>query len=630
MLSDRQRQILSVILAANGPVTGADIALELGSSTRTVQREIARINRLGIEVESSYRGYRIKPSSLDGPWLEEARLARPEPESTPVDHALLKALTQSDDPMDIDDLSEALYVSTPVLERSVRRLRPELERYRLKLTRHRNKLRIEGRETDKRALIGRLLVDEATTSFSSWDRLAAYFDGLDIEALKQIVLDAVDSQGFRIKTGYTQNLIANMAVALYRMRSDSYITEQPASDRREGVEHAIAREICRACSERQRIAPDTGDIDYLASLLTGQIEPKEHPAAPARDLEVSELVTTVERIVNEVFDAFQLHIGFSQSLYNFSMHIKALIERTEAIPITDTEILENVKMNCPFVYELSLLISKRLADAFGIEITDGETGFICIHVGLLIENMTAEKKVRIALVCDRYQGVSERIREEIERRFADVATVLDYDPVHPDRDVIADADLVVTTRNKPLPLHNVVFVSPFFTPSDYLKIENAVGIRLRERNAERTKALLEPFFDERLFTRRDIVSQDEAIRFLGKQLIDMGIVDETFIASVFMREEMSPTSFFGLFAIPHALEMSAERTMVAVLLSEEGVAWGGETVHIVLMIAVCHEDRKRFMEIYNTVVRALCDKQRAHRLAGAQTLGEFLERLVYD
>ena len=189
---------------------------------------------------------------------------------------------------------------------------------------------------------------------------------------------------------------------------------------------------------------------------------------------------------------------------------------------------------------------------------------------------------------------------------------------------------MVTTRNKPLPLHNVVFVSPFFTPSDYLKIENAVGIRLRERNAERTKALLEPFFDERLFTRRDIVSQDEAIRFLGKQLIDMGIVDETFIASVFMREEMSPTSFFGLFAIPHALEMSAERTMVAVLLSEEGVAWGGETVHIVLMIAVCPEDRKRFMEIYNTVVRALCDKQRAHRLAGAQTLGEFLERLVYD
>ena len=78
-----------------------------------------------------------------------------------------------------------------------------------------------------------------------------------------------------------------------------------------------------------------------------------------------------------------------------------------------------------------------------------------------------------------------------------------------------------------------------------------------------------------------------------KELIGLGIVDETFITSVFMREEMSPTSFFGLFAIPHALEMSAARTMVAVLLSERGVKWGNETVHIVLMIAVCREDRKR-------------------------------------
>lgn len=630
MLSERQRQILSVIRAANGPVTGAEIALELGISLRTVQREISQINRSGIEIQSSYRGYRIKPSSLNSTWLEEAEAAQPGSESTPIDHTLLKALTQNDDPVDIDDLSESLFVSTPVLERSVRRLRPELARFNLELTRRRNKLRIDGREADKRALIGQLLVEEATNSFSTWDRLAAYFEDMDIDALKRIVLEAVDAQGYRIKTGYSQNLIANMAVALYRMRSNSYITEHADQGDRDDAVHIIARDICRKCSERRRIAPDTGDIDYLASLLTGQIEPKEHSADASHGLEMSELVSTVERIANEVFDAFQLHIGFSQSLYNFSMHVKALIERTEAIQITDTEILENVKMNCPFVYELALLISKKLADAFDIEITDGETGFICIHVGLLIENMTAERKVRIVLMCDRYQGISERIRDEIERRFTDVATVSECDELDLDADMLEQADLVVTTRNRPLALRNVVFVSPFFTPSDYLKIENAVGICLRERNAERTKALLEPFFDERLFARRDIPTQDEAIRFLGKELIELGIVDETFITSVFMREEMSPTSFFGLFAIPHALEMSAARTMVAVLLSERGVKWGNETVHIVLMIAVCREDRKRFMEIYNTVVQSLCDKQRTHRLAEATTLSDFLERLVYD
>ena len=64
------------------------------------------------------------------------------------------------------------------------------------------------------------------------------------------------------------------------------------------------------------------------------------------------------------------------------------------------------------------------------------------------------------------------------------------------------------------------------------------------------------------FIRNDINDSSEAIRFLGNKLIDYGIVADGFIESVYSREELSPTSFYNSFAIPHSIENNAKKTIL--------------------------------------------------------------------
>lgn len=627
MFSERQQRILSCIASTRQPITGQEVADLLNLSLRTVQRDISRINRSQQIVQSSYEGYSINAAML----TEVLKLDHTKNEGSnaaSTDHALLKMLALASQPIDIDDAAEHLFVSTPVLERSIRMIREGLSPYKLELIRQRNKLSLKGDESGKRALMGALLIDEVSGQFSSIDGVAHYFKGMDFERAKATVLEAINRHGQRIKPGYARGLIINVAIALYRMRAHSYIQTGKPRKQQNDIEHEIAASICAEYATHCPINPGAAEIDYLASLLSGQIEPNDSIDAPKATADISDLEKTVKRVVDKAFGFFQLNVEFSQAIRNFSMHIKALIERVDAIQITDTEMLENVKRNCPFVYELSILIAQGLSEAFHIHIEDGELGFISIHVGLLIEDTLADEKVHIVLACDQYQSISKRIRNEIENRFAGVAVVTELDELGREDREVPLTDLIVTTRAMECTMHNAVYVSPFFTPSDYLKIENAIGLCLHEKRAAQTKRLLEPFFDDRLFLKRNVQNEHEAICLLGQKLFDCGIVDDGFIESVLQREQLSPTSFFNLFAIPHALEMNAKRTMAAVLLSEQGVSWGAERVHIVLMIAVCADDRRRFMEIYDTVVNSLCERRRVRKLLSSNTLSDFLEKLI--
>lgn len=629
MLTERQREILSAIAAADGPLTGAALADRFGILLRTVRSEIAAINAEELLVTSSNKGYSITFSYARRAGSRPVAAREAHSPAVELDHALLKLLTKRDGELTVGDIAEALYSSTSTIERHLRQCAPLLRSFNLKVTHRQGRVCLEGGETDKRRFIGSLIAREAYGAFSSYEAIGSFFDDMDIAYVKEIVLGAVERSGFSIRRGYEQNLITNVAIALYRMRSSSYIADGDDSAPRERIEFQIARGICHDYARHTPIRPGKGDYDYLASLLIGQIEPLGALEAVIPSAAVgSEFVDAVEHIVNEVFETFLLHVDPSPSLYNFAMHVQSLIERADSGQIASTDALENVKMGCPFIYELSVLISNRISGEFGIAIEEGELGFICIHVGMLIEDIYAQERIHVLLACERYQGISERIRHEVERRFSDVATVEEYSGEGGLKGEPA-ADVIITTRKSLADVRGAVLVSPFFTASDYLKIENAIGLCLRRKGAERVRSLFGPFFDERLFLIRDDVrDQDAAIMLMSGRLRELGVVDGAFATSVRRREELSSTCFFDLFALPHAVEMDARCTRVCVLLSKAGVNWNGSPIHVVLMIAVCRDDRPRFMEIIDTLVEALCEPGRVNRLARSRSLEEFLELIV--
>lgn len=65
MLNNRQTRILAALTDAKGPITGGELAVMLGVSLRTVQGDIAGINRTHALVRSNNRGYMVDREALE-------------------------------------------------------------------------------------------------------------------------------------------------------------------------------------------------------------------------------------------------------------------------------------------------------------------------------------------------------------------------------------------------------------------------------------------------------------------------------------------------------------------------------------------------------------------------------------
>ena len=48
--------------------------------------------------------------------------------------------------------------------------------------------------------------------------------------------------------------------------------------------------------------------------------------------------------------------------------------------------------------------------------------------------------------------------------------------------------------------------------------------------------------------------------------------------------------------------MDAHRTVISIAISEKGIAWGNQKVHIILLAAINDVDRRRFTDIYEALI----------------------------
>ena len=187
-----------------------------------------------------------------------------------------------------------------------------------------------------------------------------------------------------------------------------------------------------------------------------------------------------------------------------------------------------------------------------------------------------------------------------------------------------------TSATQPLRLvgRRILSISPFYTMMDHINVDNAIHACLQEKGKNYRNQFLSSFFHEKLFFKGDdFRNKEEIIRFLGQKIIDFGLAEEGFVESVLKRESLSSTCFFETFAIPHAMDLNARKTMLCVLVSEAGIPWDEHRIHIVLMIAVQQKDRKEFMKLYNGIVQSLENPQKVKQLISANSHVEFINYL---
>lgn len=630
LLSERQQRIVSLLASSAGPLTGSELAQELGVSVRTVQAEVARINGGGALIESSNRGYRLRRDPADGAVGHDGldRGATPSDPADVVLRVLARNLVTGEEGPTAEDLGELLFMGRTAVERVLGEVRERASRQGLALARTRGRISLTGDDGARRRLLSRLVVDEVTGGASAGSPAEPVSELLDLGFVRDVIGRCARRENRYVEPGHETGLATSVAIALFRMRCPSGLSRVEDGGEKSSVELRVATAVCASYAHRWPIRACVEDVSQVASLLVGWMRPTQLRETRSRHVERD---ARVEDVVRDALAPYGISVEDGPTLRGLVLHVDQLVRRSDGQSVTDDGLLEGVKRSCPFLFEVSQVVAGALSERLDVTVDESELGFLCIHLGLVVGEL-ADDRPRVALLSTTYRSVDRALRDQLVMHFGDRASICVFARAAEalDEARAGSVDLVVTTRPlRGLPVPHVL-ISPLLLSDDLLAIGEALRHRARSGRLAQLRST-RPFFSEELFVRDDGASvreRDEVIDELCARLEAAGAVGPEFGASVRSREAAGSTCFFERFAIPHAIEMDARRTAFCVLTSRAGVRWGGPVIRVVLMIAVRREDRERFMSIFDSAVRALGTPELLPRLERARTLDDFLTALL--
>lgn len=117
-----------------------------------------------------------------------------------------------------------------------------------------------------------------------------------------------------------------------------------------------------------------------------------------------------------------------------------------------------------------------------------------------------------------------------------------------------------------------------------------------------------------IFLGRASESMSDAIEFVGRELVDRGIVGERYIDGMRRREETVSTFLGNGVALPHGtFETKGEVKGTAIVIAQypDGITWGGDEVHLVIGLAAEGDDH---VQVLSQLAEILQDEETCRRL----------------
>ena len=226
-------------------------------------------------------------------------------------------------------------------------------------------------------------------------------------------------------------------------------------------------------------------------------------------------------------------------------------------------------------------------------------------------SVSAKDVRKIAFACDAGMGSSAMGATMVRNKLKD-AGITDIEVIHfPVGEIPGDCQIVVTHHElsgraaQRAPQARIIPIKNFMGAPEY---NTLVQELLDARKAGSAPAPAAPAAAEEapaaaeqpiLLEKKNIilnckpVSPEEAIKAVGKRMVESGYVEESYIQGMLDREASFSVAIGSHVAIPHGTEESRKaikKTGLIVMTYPEGIQWGDELVRLVVGIASTGED----------------------------------------
>lgn len=634
MDSERSREIIRFLESRATWTTAAQIASQVGCSSRTVKSDITALNRAaeGMIVASS-KGYRIGDASAAAQLLSKQTSEVPQTAEARKRYILFELLMRHRE-VRTTDLADSLFISLATLDNELVAIKRELSGYGLVLRSRSGVLYVEGSAAGEKKMVNQLIFDETKDYFSQIDLINRYFPNLDLAQLQDRIDACLKQHGFYINGYALSNLIVH--IAIFVERTSNGFESVPATVKaaksieasaREGLDE-VTDEICASIEHLFSVSVGDVDRDTVRLMLAANlIHTKRFEPSDPEHLYARELLGTIAR---RVHDQFGLNLLDGEFELRFSLHLANMLSRVRyGVQLRNPQ-LEAIKNSQPFIYDVAVFVADVVATETGVAVNEDEIAYIALHVGCLVEEQRANAdKLHAFLVCTRHNAY-ETTHVDGFFRALDAHVVLDG--VASAIDAVGSTsriDLVISTI--PLPGYcsvPVVNISPYFSKQDAALVCERVDTLVKARARADLERSMRTFFMEDFFAIEPAVADwRDAICIMSAPLIEGGYAFEDFTERLLEREDISSSAYCDI-AMPHPLDMDAKKTAVSVALFPRGLTWNNTVVHVVIMLAITRDDRAFFGELFNYISGVLLKPGAVRAISQAKSYQEFVDALL--
>ena len=506
--SARMRQILTLLLRQEKPVSVKYLAEHMDISKRTIQRELeyARTALKGYEIEfMSKTGVGIW---LKGSEEEKIRLNEELSEGEEFDVSnreerrkrLILGILKEKGLRKLFYYSSQFQVSEATISADLEAIEGWLAKYGLKIERKPGSgISINGSEEDYRRAIRAFINENIDTkvlkdAYELDDMEEDYCATLQKSEIGKIldneivgrVIDCISGMDNTRVMTLTESsyvgLVIHISIAINRIMKNEVIDSNESWQQQlsKDEDYELAEQIVHELEEEFEITIPNVEVSYICLHIKGakhekiQWDDKTGTVTDNREL---------QRLVNQMVDAFDPEQAYllkqdEEFIQGLLAHLQPTLVRLAHGMQIQNPVLEDIKENYPDIFSRCLKVAEVLEKETGKKVPEEETGFLTVHFGAAMVRMEGKqeniRKVDIGVICSSGIGISRLMVSKLEKTFRDRVNLTAYGKNDITPYVQGKTDFFISSIEVEQLEDLVVMVNPLLNEADIEKIRKMV------------------------------------------------------------------------------------------------------------------------------------------------------------
>ena len=341
----------------------------------------------------------------------------------------------------------------------------------------------------------------------------------------------------------------------------------------------------------------------------------------------------------EVLNKYSFDLHQSDELFdNMALHLEYLIRRIDTGYRIDNPILQDIKTQYPYAYEIAILLVPIMFKYKNIPIRDEEIAYMALYVAYFLEKVN--RRLKTVIINAPRQSVCAMVCSWLNDHFQNQIEIVKVLPKHQLEQYAKEqpVDLVISTEGQRVNTEIPVFwMSGIPNQQDFSALN---GFIRRMRVSRRFSIIVNKYFNPqcvKIFAKEntpaewngtvsfETVIQTLSVRF--KEQDKIGTVEE-YVEDVLSREINYPTVIGESVMIPHPLMTFAKETAVAAAILKPPITVCKKAVKVIFLLAIEGRPNDDVSILFELFKQVAMNDNLVHTLYEAADEKDFLNRLI--